>query len=194
MVFHWTSHLSYMVQKDRTDSRIWGSTGGMGGIPLDVPPVLHGTVGYGWYMGFPWSFPPVLHGRVAVVYCGPRWDSGFPWTVPPVPWYSGIPTYVLWILMADLDIPARCVHIRTTADHLLWHTLTQAHPHPGTPSPRHTLTQAHPHPATHSPRLTLTQPHTYPHPATHSPSPSHTLTEAHPPFSRTSIPDFVSYM
>ena len=60
-----------------------------------------------------------LHGiyirMVAVVYSGPRY-MWIPMDSSPVPWYSGIPTCVQWILMADLDITEYVVvHTYSTA-------------------------------------------------------------------------------
>ena len=56
-----------MVQLDRTDSGIWGSSGGI----VDSHGQSHLSHGSGI-------------GQWGMVVL--RWDSGLPWTVPPVPW------------------------------------------------------------------------------------------------------------
>jgi len=65
--FHGQSHLSYMLQWDTTDSRIWWARVGQW-ISMDSPTCPTCYSGIGW----------------TVEFGGLEWDSGFPWTVPPV--------------------------------------------------------------------------------------------------------------
>ena len=105
------SHLSYMVQWDRTDR--WDMVGPGG--TWDSIGQSHLSYMVQWDRTDRWdvvgpggtwdSVPPVLHGMVTVVYSGPRY-MWIPMDSSPVPWYSGIPTCVQWILMADLDMSA----------------------------------------------------------------------------------------
>jgi len=53
---------------------------------------------------------------------GLHWDSGFPWTILLVLWYSGIPNWVHWILMANLDMS---VHESLVTDHSVVFQMTK---------------------------------------------------------------------